>query len=353
MRLFLGFVILLLGLSSAAPEPDYSLLLADHVRSDAGNVTPLVTIESAIGRADRLGIPLQELRISSAEIAGDETEVPPLQFASAAEDLGADDGLDATLDTQIAPKTDDAVTTGSIPNPPAESNRAGELSLADVCNALYTSAQDNGLPVAFFANLIWQESRLRDDAVSAKGAQGIAQFMPETAAENGLADPFDPLRAIAVSARFLHQLRMEFGKLGFVAAAYNAGPHRVAEWLKHGSALPRETRGYVVNVTGLSVEAWRKIAVDSDVLSFAQALPCRNLPAFADLELAKAEQTHLARTKLAEQQAQLAATETAASRKHGRPHARIKLRHAVAERHATSREAAHRPRAGHEKRKSA
>ena len=58
-----------------------------------------------------------------------------------------------------------------------------------------TSAQDNDLPVPFFANLIWQESRLRDDAVSRKGALGIAQFMPETAAETGLDNPFDPLQS--------------------------------------------------------------------------------------------------------------------------------------------------------------
>ena len=135
-----------------------------------------------------------------------------------------------------------------------------DLSLDDLCNALYTSAQDNDLPVAFFANLIWQESRLRDDAVSRKGALGIAQFMPETAAETGLDNPFDPLQAIPASARFLRELRQQFGNLGFVAAAYNAGAHRVVEWLKHRGSLPRETRGYVARVTGLSVEpgaAWR------------------------------------------------------------------------------------------------
>ncbi len=94
------------------------------------------------------------------------------------------------------------------------------------------------MPVPFFANLIWQESRLRDDAVSRKGALGIAQFMPETAAETGLDNPFDPLQAIPASARFLRELRMQFGNLGFVAAAYNAGAHRVTEWLEHRGSLP-------------------------------------------------------------------------------------------------------------------
>ena len=125
---------------------------------------------------------------------------------------------------------------------------------------MLTSAQDNDLPVPFFANLLWQESGLRNDIVSQKGALGIAQFMPETAAENGLADPFDPMQAIPASARLLRELRMEFGNLGFVAAAYNAGPHRVIEWLERRASLPRETRDYVVHVTGLSVDAWRSIA---------------------------------------------------------------------------------------------
>ena len=85
----------------------------------------------------------------------------------------------------------DAVESSDTSN---TDSRDSDLSLNDLCNALYTSAQDNDLPVPFFANLIWQESRLRDDAVSRKGALGIAQFMPETAAETGLDNPFDPLK---------------------------------------------------------------------------------------------------------------------------------------------------------------
>ena len=111
------------------------------------------------------------------------------------------------------------------------------ISLGELCNALLTSAQDNDLPVPFFANLIWQESGLQKDAVSAKGAMGIAQFMPETAAESGLGDPFDPLQAISASARLLRELRGQFGNLGFAAAAYNAGARRVSEWLERPAQI--------------------------------------------------------------------------------------------------------------------
>ncbi len=83
-------------------------------------------------------------------------------------------------------------------------------SLEGLCKALMTSAQDYQLPVPFFANLIWQESRLQHDAVSKVGAQGIAQFMPEVAAEEGVGDPFDPRQAIPASARLLHALAPAF-----------------------------------------------------------------------------------------------------------------------------------------------
>jgi len=177
---------------------------------------------------------------------------------------------------------------------PANANMNAERhaghSVGDLCNTLYTSAEDNDLPVPFFANLIWQESELQLDSVSRAGALGIAQFMPEVAAEVGLHDPFDPHQALPASARLLHTLRQQFGNLGFVAAAYNAGPHRVADWLDHRRALPQETKTYVLRVTGRSAEAWRTSPLADSQLTFVKPLPCRNLPAFADLEQAQREQ---------------------------------------------------------------
>ena len=106
------------------------------------------------------------------------------------------------------------------------------------------------------------------------------------------------MQAIPASARFLRELRLQFGNLGFVAAAYNAGAHRVAEWLEHRSSLPRETRDYVMRVTGLSVDAWRSMAVNDDALTFVRPLPCRSLPAFASVEQAQSEQAQLEQAKL-------------------------------------------------------
>lgn len=229
--------------------------------------------------------------------------------------------------------------------------RPAEVSLDDLCNALFTSAQDNDLPIPFFANLIWQESGLHDDVISSKGAMGIAQFMPEVAVEKGLADPFDPLQAIPASARLLRELRLQFGNLGFVAAAYNAGPRRVAEWLENRGRLPRETRNYVVRVTGLSVDAWRTIPVNNDALTFVRPLPCRNLPAFANVEQEQLEQAQLQQAKLEQAKLDEPATKDApttgdapkhaAEHKTGHWREPHEARRATHDRHTIKREAAH------------
>jgi hypothetical protein len=125
-----------------------------------------------------------------------------------------------------------------------------------ICRLIESSARANQLPVGFFTRLIWRESSFRAAAVSPAGAEGIAQFMPGTARERGLADPFDPERAIPKAAGLLADLRRQFGNLGVAAAAYNAGPARVLSWLHGQGGLPAETRAYVRYVTGRDVEEW-------------------------------------------------------------------------------------------------
>ena len=118
------------------------------------------------------------------------------------------------------------------------------------------AAATHRLPVDFFTRLIWQESSFRPRVTSGAGAQGAAQFMPGTAAERGLADPFDPEQAIPKSAELLADLRRRFGNLGLAAAAYNGGPARVEAWLAGRGALPGETRNYVSAITGRTAEDW-------------------------------------------------------------------------------------------------
>ena len=119
------------------------------------------------------------------------------------------------------------------------------------------AAAAHGLPPSFLTRLIWRESSFRAQVVSPAGAQGIAQFMPGTAVERGLADPFDPEQAIPKAAEFLAELRGRFGNLGLAAAAYNGGPNRVANWLAGTGGLPFETQTYVEIVTRHAAEDWR------------------------------------------------------------------------------------------------
>jgi hypothetical protein len=125
-----------------------------------------------------------------------------------------------------------------------------------ICRLIEAGARRHDLPVHFFTRLIWVESRFRIRAVSPAGAQGVAQFMPGTARERGLADPFDPEQAIAASAGLLADLRRQFGNLGLAAAAYNGGPTRVQNFLDGRGGLPLETQNYVFQITARTAEDW-------------------------------------------------------------------------------------------------
>ena len=125
-----------------------------------------------------------------------------------------------------------------------------------ICRLIENAARTNHLPVGFMTRIIWRESSFRAGAVSPAGAEGIAQFMPGTAQERGLANPFDPEQAIPKAARLLADLRQQFGNLGVAAAAYNAGPARVASWLQGEGGLPAETRAYVRFATERGVDQW-------------------------------------------------------------------------------------------------
>ena len=134
--------------------------------------------------------------------------------------------------------------------------KTSEASPDTNCGILESAAVRYGLPPGFFRRLIRQESNFDPKAVSRAGAMGIAQFMPGTARWRGLSDPFEPKPALEESARWLSELRALFGNLGLAAAAYNAGPQRVKDWMAGRGNLPGETRAYVRIVTGRSPEAW-------------------------------------------------------------------------------------------------
>ena len=151
---------------------------------------------------------------------------------------------------------------------------------------LSSAALVNDLPLEFLTRLIWQESRFDTRAISRAGAQGIAQFMPETAAWVGLADPFDGAAAITKSAVLLRSLERKFGNLGLAAAAYNAGPKRVVDWLARRRSLPQETQDYIRIVTGHTADEWTTSEPRQLSLQLPAAVPCPDIvKLFADHRL--------------------------------------------------------------------
>ena len=166
---------------------------------------------------------------------------------------------------------------------PAQNARESDDREA-MCLMIESAARANDLPLEFFARVIWQESRFQSDAVgpatrNGQRAQGIAQFMPGTANERRLLDPFDPVQALPKSAEFLSELRNQFGNLGLAAAAYNAGPRRVQEWIAGTGGMPQETRNYVLAITGSTVEEWAKAGRSGKTPERVPASTCRDLMA--------------------------------------------------------------------------
>jgi hypothetical protein len=114
---------------------------------------------------------------------------------------------------------------------------------------LVDSAAKWSVSAALLAAQLMAESNFNPFAVSPAGAEGIAQFMPATAASYGLEDPFDPVEAIDAQAHLMSDLIGQFGSPELALAAYNAGPAPV-EACHCVPAIP-ETSAYVARIMAL------------------------------------------------------------------------------------------------------
>jgi Transglycosylase SLT domain len=150
-------------------------------------------------------------------------------------------------------------------------------SREEICDALAEAVRSNDLPAPFFIRLLYQESSFRPYVISSAGALGIAQFTEETASDRGLDNPFDPLQAIPASGRLLRDLYQKFGNLGLAAAAYNAGPKRIQDWLANKGPLPQETQDYVRTITSRPAETWTGAQAGSPAVKLPQPAPCQEL----------------------------------------------------------------------------
>ena len=114
---------------------------------------------------------------------------------------------------------------------------------------IVAAAANNGIPAALLAALVSHESGFDPTAVSSAGAEGIAQFMPGTAAGMGI-DPDDPTEAINAAAKLLGSYTAQFGSYSDALAAYDAGSSAVE---RYGGVPPyAETQAYVPAVLSLA-----------------------------------------------------------------------------------------------------
>jgi hypothetical protein len=129
----------------------------------------------------------------------------------------------------------------------------GATSNADLRALAVETARRHGLDPALVLAVAGVESAFRPDAVSPKGARGVMQLMPRTAAELGVENPSDPAANLDGGARYLSQmLDLHGGDVSKALAAYNAGPEAVK---RHGGVPPyRETREYIRRV----IARWRE-----------------------------------------------------------------------------------------------
>lgn len=140
------------------------------------------------------------------------------------------------------------------------------------------AASANSVPVNLLSALLKQESGYSSDVVSSRGAIGIAQFMPDTAAAVGI-DPWDTYQSITGAAMHLKTLYDSFGSWDLALAAYNAGSGAVQEY---GGIPPyEETQNYVANIKAMAGDLsaqgsgsghWEEVTVSAYNPPFYEAL---------------------------------------------------------------------------------
>lgn len=148
------------------------------------------------------------------------------------------------VEAPISPPPAPPVEHAARARPPRFPRRAGSVAIADY---VQDAAARYGVPASLVAAVISVESASNSRAVSQRGALGLMQLMPGTAALLGVRDAFDPRENVDAGARHLRDLLDRFSNdVSLALAAYNAGPQAV---VKHGGMPPYpETRAFVARV---------------------------------------------------------------------------------------------------------
>jgi peptidoglycan DL-endopeptidase CwlO len=151
---------------------------------------------------------------------------------------------------QVLPDASASSMTASAGSGTGGPTQMGNVSVpAAYAGTIEQAAASNGIPAALLAGLLYHESRFEPNVVSSAGAEGIAQFMPATAAGMGV-DPTNPTQSIEGAAQLLGGYTRQFGSYADALAAYDAGSSAVE---RYGGIPPyAETQSYVPAVLALA-----------------------------------------------------------------------------------------------------
>jgi soluble lytic murein transglycosylase-like protein len=139
------------------------------------------------------------------------------------------------------PAAEPAATSKLTASPPAAT------AAFDLDQVIREASSKNRLDPDFVSSVIRAESNFKTHAISKKGARGLMQLMPATAAQLGVVDAFDPKANVEAGTAHLSALLDQYHNDPIKAlAAYNAGAHRVKQY--NGVPPYRETRAYVSKI---------------------------------------------------------------------------------------------------------
>jgi soluble lytic murein transglycosylase-like protein len=137
--------------------------------------------------------------------------------------------------------------SGRIPAPMSLKSRALERNREMLAPLIAEAADRYNLDPLLLHAMIQAESAYNSEAVSGKGAVGLMQLMPDTAARYGVRDRTDPVENVFGGARYLRDLIGMFNDVSLAVAAYNAGENNI---IKYGNRIPPfpETQDYLNRV---------------------------------------------------------------------------------------------------------
>lgn len=156
----------------------------------------------------------------------------------------ADNYVDIPLDQIVRFEKAEEPPPPPAPAPPQVLPPARPATIGDMVSA---ASSRNRVDPDLVISVIHAESNFDPRAISPKGAQGLMQLMPKTAANLGVSNPMDPVANVEGGTRYLSELLAQYNNDIIKAlAAYNAGPERVDQY--HGLPPYRETINYVSRI---------------------------------------------------------------------------------------------------------